>query len=331
MQNLAQFKSAKYIFVIGIGGSNLASKAVWEAVSKNQKTDKKLFFLESPDQAEYDQITDFVQKVEAQVAEIAVCVISKSGETAETLTAFQKTFEMLSEKFGREINDRLIFISTPETTLYKLGQEKGALLLEWEGRIGGRFSAFTVAHTAVLELAGLEVAKFKQGNTVADQTEAERLAGEIFDHYKQGIRIVDLFLWQSELETLGKWWRQLLAESLARLTPTVSVGPTDLHSMLELYLEQPGSRYTIFLNSTQEMATSVLNKEAYENIVAEFQKRGLPFCKYEMETINEYELGRFMAFMIDITIKLGELLGLNPLDQPEVESYKSQVRKGASL
>ncbi len=331
MENLAKFKSAKYIFVIGIGGSNLASKAVWTAINANKKSDKKVFYIESPDDSEYREIESFVTDEIANLEEVVVFTISKSGNTQETLSAFHKIFDMLSEKFGRAIDERLVFISSPDSPLYKLGQEKGATILEWEGDIGGRFSAFTIAHTAVLEVAGLDVAQFKKGNAVADQAEAERLAQEIFENFKHDIKILDIFVWQNELETLGKWIRQLIAESLARITPTVSIGPTDLHSMLELYLEQPNSRYTIFLNSTKEIEESEINKEAYQNTVAEFKKRGLAFCQYEMEKINEYELGRFMAFMIAVTLKLGELLKLNPLDQPEVENYKSQVRKGASL
>ncbi len=325
MDHLSKFKDSKYIFVIGIGGSNLASKAVWEALSANRPTDKKLFFLESPDQAEYRKISDFVETEKATPEDVVVFAISKSGETTETLEAFHQTFEMLSEKFGRPIHDRAVFISSKDATLYKLGEEKSSTVLEWEGKIGGRFSAFTIAHTAVLYVAGLNIDKFKEGNTVEANDEADQLAGEIFDSYRHGIRIIDLFLWQSELETLGKWWRQLIAESLARITPTVSIGPVDLHSMLELYLEQPDSRYTIFLNSIKEMAESEVNRLAYENITTEFQTRALPFCKYEMEKISEYELGRFMAYMIDVTQKLGDLLGLNPLDQPEVENYKKSL------
>ena len=135
---------------------------------------------------------------------------------------------------------------------------------------------------------------------------------------------MDIFIFNSELEDLGKWVRQLVAESLATLTPTVSLGPVDLHSMLELYLEKPNSRFTLFIKSEKEIAGSV-NAKSYENIVAEYEKRGLPFYKYEMAEINEYELGKFMAFMMEVVIASAKLLGVDPYDQPEVERYKHQI------
>ena len=323
MPDLEKFKSAKIIFVIGIGGSDLASKAVWNAMTLHKPVTKKILFLESPDSREYEEVANFVNHQIAVPEDVTMIAVSKSGKTEETLIAFHKTFDILSEKFGVPINERVLVISSPDTPLSKLAEEKGMVKLDWEGDIGGRFSAFTVAHTAVLEIAGLDMQKFINGKKER-RKDSEELAGKIFENYKNGAEILDIFIFNSELEDLGKWVRQLVAESLATLTPTVSLGPVDLHSMLELYLEKPETRFTIFIKSEKEITGSV-NAKSYENMVAEYEKRSLSFYKYEIAEINEQELGKFMSFMMEMVLELAKLLGVNPYDQSEVENYKKSL------
>jgi glucose-6-phosphate isomerase len=321
-----KFASSRFIFVCGIGGSDLASKAVWNAMTLHRPTDKKLFFLEAPDSLEYAEVQDFVNNQITNADDIVLIAASKSGKTAETLETFHKTFEMLSEKFGAPINERVLIISTPDSPLWQLAAAKNFEKIEWPPEIGGRFSAFSTPHTAILKIAGLDVNKFREGShsvplSGTTRDEPAELAQKIFENKTE---ILDFFIFNSELEDLGKWCRQLIAESLAVLTPTVSLGPTDLHSMLELYLEKPEGRFTIFVRSKKEIDGSV-NEGAHENVTAEFQKRGLPHFKYEMAEINEYELGKFMAFMISVTLELAKLLGVDPYDQPAVDAYKDSL------
>ncbi len=322
----------KYIFVVGIGGSDLASKAVWNAMTLHEPVNKKIFFLESPDVREYEEVENFVKNEAVGLEEIVLITISKSGKTTETLEAFHKTFDILSEKFGTLITDRTIIISSPNTPLWKIAEEKGIEKIEWEGNIGGRFSAFTVAHTTVLSMAGLNANAFVAGGDEmkekckieTEDNPALHLAKNIFENYKNNVNILDFFIFNSELEDLGKWCRQLVAESLAMITPTVSIGPTDLHSMLELYLGGPKNRFTIFIRSLKEIENSV-NESAYENVSKAYEQEDLPFIKYEIEEINEKELGSFMAFMMAVTVELAKLLEVDPYDQPAVEEYKKHL------
>ncbi len=330
---MEKFKNSKFIFVVGIGGSDLASKAVWNALTLHKPdVDKKIFFLESPDAREYEEVADFVKDEIASLKEIVLIVVSKSGQTAETLETFHKTFDILSEKFGEPITKRVLVISSKDTPLWKLAEEKNIEKLEWEGNVGGRFSAFTVAHTTILSIAGCDTDAYTVGKKEmeekcgegAENNPALHLAKNIFENYKRGFNILDFFIFNSELEDLGKWCRQLIAESLAMITPTVSIGPTDLHSMLELYLGGPKNRFTIFIQSLNEIKNSV-NESAYENVTSAYKEAELPFIKYEMEKINEKELGSFMAYMIATTIELAKLLEVNPYDQPVVEEYKKNL------
>jgi len=331
---MEKYQNSKFIFVVGIGGSDLASKAVWHAMTLHKpEITKKIFFLESPDAREYEEIENFVKNEMASLEDIVLIAVSKSGQTAETLETFHKTFEILSEKFGGPITERIIVISTEDTPLWKLAKEKKIKRLAWEDNIGGRFSAFTVAHTTVLRIAGLDANAFAEGGKEmiakckkrTKDNPAKRLAKDILENYKNGANILDFFIFNSELEDLGKWCRQLIAESLAMITPTVSIGPTDLHSMLELYLGGPEDRFTIFIKSLHEIENSI-NESAYENVAKAYEKAKLPFIKYEMEEISEKELGNFMAYMMAVTVELAKLLKINPYDQPAVENYKKSLR-----
>jgi glucose-6-phosphate isomerase len=225
-----KYQNAKFIFVVGIGGSDLASKAVWNALTLHKPdVDKKIFFLESPDSREYNELENFVKNEIASLKEIVLVVVSKSGKTAETLEAFHKTFDILSEKFGEPITKKVLVISSKDTPLWKLAEEKNIEKLKWEGNVGGRFSAFTIAHITVLSIAGLNVENFLAGKKEMEEkckegdNPALHLAKNIFENYKSGFNILDFFIFNSELEDLGKWCRQLIAESLAMITPTVSI------------------------------------------------------------------------------------------------------------
>jgi glucose-6-phosphate isomerase len=328
-----KYKDAKFIFVVGIGGSDLASKAVWNALTLHKpEINKKMFFLESPDAREYEEVENFVKNEITSLEEVVLIAISKSGKTVETLGAFHKTFEMLSEKFGQPLNERVVVISTADSPLWKLAEEKGIERLSWEGDVGGRFSTFTTPHITVLNAAGLDAYAFVMGGKeMAKRCEGKiasnpalALAENIFNQYKKGADILDFFIFNSELEDLGKWCRQLIAESLSLITPTVSIGPTDLHSMLELYLGGPKNRFTIFIRSLKEIGGGI-NESAYQNVTRAYHEADLAFEKYEMPEINEKELGKFMALMIEVTLSLAELLQINPLDQPAVEAYKKNL------
>jgi glucose-6-phosphate isomerase len=330
---MGKYQNSNYIFVVGIGGSDLASKAVWNAINLHKSnTNKKVFFLESPDIREYKEMEDFIKNEIVSLDEMVLITISKSGKTTETLDTFHKTFDMLSEKFGEPIKDRTIIISTPDSPLWKLAEEKEVEKIEWDGEVGGRFSAFTTPHLTVLSLAGLDTNAFVLGGKEmakkceedSEENSAKKLAQNIFDNYKREINILDFFIFNSELEDLGKWCRQLIAESLATITPTVSIGPTDLHSMLELYLGGPKNRFTVFIKSLSEIEGSI-NESAYENVSVSYEKAALPFIKYELSEINEKELGMFMAFMMETTIELAKLLEVDPYDQPAVENYKKSL------
>ena len=95
--------------------------------------------------------------------------------------------------------------------------------------------------------------------------------------------------------------------------------------MLQLALGGPKNRFTIFVRSLKEIDETI-NESTYQNALSGYQGAGLPFYKYEMLEINEFELGKFMQFMMTTTIELAKLLGVDPYSQPEVENYKKNLK-----
>ena len=131
-----------------------------------------------------------------------------------------------------------------------------------------------------------------------------------------------LFLFNPELESLGKWYRQLLGESTGKdgkgFLPTVSIGTTDLHSMVHRYF---GGLHNI---ATTFVCAGKPNK-FYNATVAAYKEHDLPFQEYLMPEINEYELGKFFETKMREIVHLAHFMGVNPYDQPNVEAYKRLI------
>ena len=336
-----RFTRVSDIFVIGIGGSNLGGRAVYDAMRREDLLDQKvkLIFIESPDEEQYKDLENFI-KIETQAGEkFGIIASSKSGETSETKESFQNVFKIL-ENSGGEITNHSLVITKIDSSLHSLAKERGVKVVDWSGDIGGRFSAFTKVHLLPILLSGINAENFIKG--ARDSLEkynseninintALSVATSLSQNYRDGIEILDLFFFENELETLGKWCRQLIAESIGKkdkdgvevgITPTVSIGPRDLHSMLELYLGGPKNRFTIFVASKNGKG---VNNSAYSSTVKAYEEASLPFFEYKFNEINEKEIGEFMLFFMMMTVNLANSLSVDPFDQPAVEEYKEHL------
>lgn len=340
---IEKLKNAKYFFVFGIGGSDLASKALWQAKTLHKNSEsKKAFFIESLDNREREEAERIIQNEVSSSEDIALIVISKSGKTSETLDSFENIFDIASEKFGRPIDDRVLAIASEGSTLHQIATSRNITFLNWSGTVGGRYSAFTIAHLVVLKLLDINTVEYLEGarsavekylNSLPQNNKALILASQLSLYYENGYNILDLFLFNEELECVGSWVRQLVAESLGKentegvptgITPTVSVGPRDLHSQLELYLGGPKVRYTIFVKSDKEIRGTVA-EEAYQNTKTAYERESMPHEVYEMSEINEKNVAEFFVFMMLTIVYLAKFLKVNAFDQPAVEEYKKHL------
>ncbi len=173
-------------------------------------------------------------------------------------------------------------------------------------------------------------------------------------HYKRGVSINDLFLFSVDLEAMGKWYRQLMAESIGKefdrqgkqvlmgITPTISLGSIDLHSVAQLYLGGPRDKCTTFVTVEKNTHTIVVPQDGAglggktfseimhalsEGTKEAYLKNNRPFCSVVVPEKSEYSIGQFLQFKMIEVMYLGFLCNVDPFDQPNVEMYKREAQR----
>jgi glucose-6-phosphate isomerase len=364
--NLAKKKASpklKYLILIGIGGSNLGTKAIYDAFFGFYDTIQitrfpKIIFLDTQDEEVLAKTIELIKSLESK-DEILVNAISKSGGTTETIANLEVIYNSLTEMFGN-VTDRFVITTDAGSKMQEAAQKKGIDYLNLPKKVGGRFSVFSAVGMFPFAVLGFNVVDIingaKEVRDIALQKDINvnnslLSACILFLQSKKGKIINDNFIFLPQLESLGKWYRQLMGESIGKegkgITPTVSIGSTDLHSVGQLYLGGPKDKITTFIygngtkyNATVPTVTSfglidvISNKHIHTimNAIVEgtkiaYQKQGLPFMEIILDTVSEVELGRFMQFKMMEMMFLGKLFEVNTFDQPHVELYKIETKK----
>lgn len=379
-------KNLKYIIDIGIGGSNLGTKAVYDAMYGGfdvLESDRfpKMIFADTNDSEFLEKLCGFINSNIKSKDEVLVCIVSKSGSTTETIANFEIINSAFTSKFGN-CNDRYVVISDFESKLWNVVANCGIETLPIPKKVGGRYSVFSSVGIFPLMAVGCNVENLILGakdalkkGLLEDILNNPSLVSAIllFLQMKNGKTINDNFIFHPELESLGKWYRQLMGESIGKekdldgnrvnvgITPTVSIGSTDLHSVGQLYLGGPKDKMTTFIShsgksegriqnlqairdsarmtvpselSFSGLADNIKGKSASEIMKAimdgvkiAYQKKDLPFMEIEFSEIYEKEIGEFMQFKMIEMMFLGKLLNVNAFDQPNVEDYKTETKK----
>ena len=184
-------------------------------------------------------------------------------------------------------------------------------------------------------------------------------AAILFDAYQKGFVIHDFFPFSVDMKALGLWYRQLLAESIGKefaidgaqvnvgITPTISIGSTDLHSMVQLHLGGPRNTLTTFINvekrhhdfkiPTDSPISSLIDYAKGKNIAMvmnaivegierTYTQKKLPFMTIGFPEKNSFYYGQFFQWKIVEIIYLAFLFNVDPFNQPLVESYKNETR-----
>ena len=361
-----------YLIIIGIGGSNLGTLAVQEAILGklyNQKNPEiKVLYADTVDS---DFITDIIKIIEPILKNgenILINCVSKSGGTIETIANFRILIQIL-KKYKRDYEKYIIITSDKNSKLWNLGLEKGFDLLEIPKKVGGRYSVFSNVSLFPLGLLGVNIDQLLKGaydmkNRCLDfnllNNPAAIGATLLFLHNKKGKNIHDLFLVGNNLESIGKWYRQLMGESIGKefdrdkkrvlegITPTVSLISVDLHSMAQIYLGGPYDKFTTFVNIKKNNSKIFIpDINEYSNLVdvikgkelkqimdaifiglkTSFKNLKRPFTEIILSDKSEYSIGQLLQLKMIEIMYLGFLLNVNPFDQPNVEDYKIETRK----
>ncbi len=261
----------KYIFVIGIGGSNLGTKAVYDALGGSFDTiaphRPQLIFLDTIAPQQLTLLKELVASRIRGPEEFVCVIISKSGSTAESIFNAELLLTSVRERFGKAGNARVVAITDDGSALAQHADGLNIRTLFIPEKVGGRFSVLSAVGLLPLALAGVSIEELHKGALdmrnacLADSDENAARAGAValFANYLEGVAVHDMFLFDPRLHSLGLWYRQLLGESVGKeknregkvvhtgILPTVSIGSTDLHSVGQLYLGGPKSLFTTFV------------------------------------------------------------------------------------
>lgn len=371
----AQAIAAKYgeklrtVLLVGIGGSDLGTRAVYEALRGHTGHLKhggvpRLITLSTIEPDLLERARD-VLRDHYDPQEIVLVVVTKSGTTTEAVVNANILFEMMRAQFGERAAVRqTVLVSTEDAPLVATAQAAGVTHVAMPKTVGGRYSVCTAVGLVPLALVGIDVRAFTDGafrgaRAAAPESgvsPAALLAAHLACAYEQGLRMHELFVWHPGLETLGKWYRQLLAESIGKknasgepvgITPTVAVGSDDLHSHGQLVFSGPATRFTTHVvvpsmweggltvdSSSPFVLPMLANKETgtvmraiYDGVLTTYRAHELPYITVELDALTERELGAFMSVHMASVMYLAQLLDVNAFDQPDVEHYKTETKR----
>ncbi len=350
----------KYVVVVGIGGSNLGARAVYDALYGyfdllEPERFPKIIFVDTNDPEFSERLAGFIRDKIKNPEEILVNIISKSGTTFETSANANLVLGALFGKF-KDLADRVVVTTDFKSKLWHSAEQSGLTLLGVPEKVGGRFSVFSAAGLLPLAAVGLNLKDLLKGAvSMKEQCLGEAIlknpaalsAIVLFLNYRRGKTINDNFFFHSELEFLGKWQRQLLAESVGKngvgLTPAVSIGSSDLHSVGQLNLGGPKDKITTFVWSensafveppagAEKLGVDPVSRPFAEIMGAilegaknAYRSKGLPFVEAVLPDLSLESLGEFMQFKMMEVCFLAKLFNVNAFDQPEVELYKKEI------
>ena len=349
-------KKFKDVIILGTGGSSKAGRTfvqiAYRTFGRSPKF-PKITFLENID---FQDFNDLFKKV--NLKKTGVIVISKSGETNETLIQFLVFLSKFKTNFKKEeIQKHFTVITKKEnSSLRNLAKSFSIDTIEIDSDLSGRFSAFSPVGLLPAAISGLDITKINEGALSLLKKSLKKVQTTPFEgaalHFaaqKSRINISVLLTYTERLRNFGYWHEQLMAESLGKknsgFTPIHSMGATDQHSLLQLFLEGPKDKLITFVNLEKQKDQVKINKKLISKIKKFSFLKNKPLNKlldFEMEkvckllneykrpyriiTLNkcgEFEIGYLMMnFMLE-TITLAYLNNLNPFNQPAIDKGKS--------
>lgn len=355
-------KTADVLIVIGIGGSYLGARAAIEFVkSQNynllcKDTPQIVFSGNSISPTALNEVMSLVDG-----KDFAVNVISKSGTTTEPAISFRVFREMLIKKYGKEGAAGRIFVTTDKErgTLKALADKEGYETFVVPDDVGGRYSVFTAVGLLPIAVAGIDIDRLMKGAQDARLAYSEPDINKN-DCYKyaairnvlsrKGKTVEMMVSYEPSYAMMNEWFKQLYGESEGKdgkgIFPASAIFSTDLHSLGQyiqdgqrimfetvVLFEKPNQEYVIGideantdgLNFLAGKGMSFVNRKAFEGTVLAHNDGGVPNIVLEAESMNEYDLGYMIYFFEKACAISGYVLGVNPFNQPGVESYKRNM------
>ena len=343
LKDLKKFKQFKTIAIVGMGGSILGAEAIYSFLK--QKIKKKVYFFNDLNEKD---ILDFKKK--ENLNRTLIFIISKSGHTIETLA---NTFLL---NIIKKNSKNIILISDKKNNLlFNISKKLNIFFIEHKKIIGGRYSVLSEVGIVPAYLMGINISqlrsrtlKFLKGKNKTFLKESSVELAKLLNTKK--IKNIIFLNYFPEIEKFLFWNQQLIAESLGKngkgFLPTISNGPKDHHSLLQLYLDGPRdkifyiftfdqkSKNKIFVNKAINL-NNYLNKKRISTVknaqikalLKVLKLKEIPFREFKIMKINEETLSELFSYFILETVMIGKLAKINPFNQPAVEQVKNLTKK----
>lgn len=349
--------------VIGIGGSYLGARAVIEALKSSNynllaKDTPQIYFIGNSISSQ--SLNEVVALCEGK--DICVNVISKSGTTTEPAIAFRVFRELVNSRYSKEEAKKRIFCTTDKAkgTLKSLADEEGYETFVVPDDVGGRFSVLTAVGLLPIAVAGIDIDRLMLGarnaqnelvNEDINTNDCLKYAAVRNCFYNKGKKLECFVSYEPCMTMFNEWLKQLFGESEGKdgkgLFPTSCVFSTDLHSLGQ-YIQESGANLMFetvvnfktplsdYVIGEQEGNIDGLNFLAGENLsfvndrarlgtLLAHTDGGVGNLIIDVEKIDEENIGYLIYFFEKACAVSGYILGVNPFNQPGVESYKKNM------
>ncbi len=353
------------LLVVGIGGSYLGARAAIEflrhgfynMISKEQRKTPEIYFVGNSISSTY--LKNLIDVIGDR--DFSINMISKSGTTTEPAIAFRVLKAMMEKKYGKQEAAKRIYATTDKAkgSLKGLATEEGYETFVVPDDIGGRFSVLTAVGLLPIAVSGADIDKLMEGaasgremalNNAFEENDALKYAALRNILYRKGKSIEILCNYEPAVHYVSEWWKQLYGESEGKdqrgIFPASVDLTTDLHSMgqfiqdgarnmFETVINVEKSREEIVieeepvdldgLNYLTGKTVDFVNKSAMNGTILAHTDGQVPNCMINIPEMNEYYLGQLFYFFEFACGVSGYILGVNPFNQPGVESYKKNM------
>ena len=353
---------SKALIVIGIGGSYLGARAAIEFCKSqnynllNKDTPNIYFSGNSISGNSLYELVDLVKDTD-----FSINVISKSGTTTEPAIAFRIFRELLIEKYGEEEAAKRIYVTTDKCkgTLKELSDEIGYETFVVPDDVGGRYSVLTAVGLLPIAVAGIDIDGMMKGAQDAREnySECDLQNNDCYKYaalrnclYSKGKAVEMMVSYEPDYTMMNEWFKQLYGESEGKdgkgIFPSSVICSTDLHSMgqyiqdgerllfeTSVVFKEPKHNITIKeeernadgLNFLAGKTMDFVNRKAYEGTILAHVDGGVPNICIELDRMDAYNFGYLVYFLEKACAISGYVLGVNPFNQPGVESYKKNM------
>lgn len=356
---------SEVLLVVGIGGSYLGARAAIEflrhsfynIVDKSIRKTPEIYFVGNSISSTYlKHLIDVIGD-----RDFSINMISKSGTTTEPAIAFRVLKKMAEKKYGKEGAAKRIYATTDKArgSLKGLATEEGYETFVVPDDVGGRFSVLTAVGLLPIAVSGADIDKLMEGarsgreralNAPFAENDALQYAAVRNILLRKGKQIEILANYEPSVHFVSEWWKQLYGESEGKdqkgIFPASVDLTTDLHSMgqfiqdgsrniFETVINIETSREELFieeepvdldgLNYLTGKSVDFVNKSAMNGTILAHTDGQVPNFLINIPEVNEFYLGELFYFFEFACGVSGYILGVNPFNQPGVESYKKNM------